>query len=79
MLNAELSLYNVTAGSAGIDMRQVQFSRISGAASATSGTAMLIKGGYTFANTIQAIDLEVAPTCLGVTSPYANRNTFVSP
>ena len=79
VLNADLSLYSVTAGSAGMDLRQVQFSRISGAASATTGTAMLIEGGYTFANTIQAIDLEVAQVCLGITSPYANRNTFVSP
>jgi hypothetical protein len=30
-------------------------------------------------NTIQAIDLEVAEVGLAITSPYANRNTFVSP
>jgi hypothetical protein len=60
-------------------MDQVQFSSISGAASATAGTAMLIQNGYTFSNTISAIDLEVAQTCLAITSPYANRNTFVSP
>jgi len=60
-------------------MDQVQFSSISGAASATTGTAMLIERGYTMANTIQAIDLEVAQTCLAITSPSANHNTFVSP
>ena len=60
-------------------MNQVQFSRISGAASATAGTAMLIQNGYSFANTIQAIDLEVAEIGIAITSPYANRNTFVSP
>jgi hypothetical protein len=60
-------------------MCQVQFSRISGAASATAGTAMLIQNGYSFANTIQAIDLEVAEIAIAITSPYATRNTFVSP
>ena len=60
-------------------MDQVQFSRISGAASATTGTAMLIERGYSFANTIQAIELEVAQVGLTINSPYANRNTFVSP
>ncbi len=40
---------------------------------------MVIAGGYTMANTIQAIDLEVAQTCLAITSPSANHNTFVSP
>jgi hypothetical protein len=79
VLNANIFTAAVTAGSAGLVMDQVQFSSISGAASATAGTAMLIQNGYTFANTIQAIDLEVAQTCLTITSPYANRNTFVSP
>jgi hypothetical protein len=59
-------------------MDQVQFSHISGAASATAGTAMLIERGYSFANTFQAIDLEVAEIGLTINSPYANRNTFVS-
>ena len=49
-------------------MNQVQFSRISGAASATAGTAMLIKNGYSFANTIQAIGLEVAEIGIAITS-----------
>ena len=60
-------------------MDQLQFSRISGAASATAGTALPIASGYTFANTIQAIDLEVAHIGLTITSPNASRNTFVSP
>src|SRR6516164_8022309 len=79
ILNADIFAVAVTAGSAGLVMDQVQFSRISGAASATDGTAMRIERGYSFANTIQAIDLEVAQICLAITSPYANRNTFVSP
>jgi hypothetical protein len=79
ILNADIFAVAVTAGSAGLVMDQVQFSRISGAASATAGTAMLIHNGYTFANTIEAIDLEVAQIGLTISSPYANRNTFVSP
>src|SRR5208282_3369982 len=77
--NADIFAVAVTAGSAGLVMTQVQFSRISGAASATAGTAMWLTNGYTFANTIQAIDLEVAEVGLTINSPYANRNTFVSP
>ena len=79
VLNADIFAVAVTAGSAGLVMNQVQFSHISGAASATAGTAMLIQNGYSFANTIQAIDLEVAEIGIAITSPYANRNTFVSP
>jgi hypothetical protein len=79
VLNADIFTVAVSAGSVGLMMDQVQFSRISGAAWATSGTAMLITNGYSFANTIQAIDLEVAEIGLTINSPYANRNTFVSP
>jgi hypothetical protein len=79
ILNADIFAVAVSAGSAGLVLDQVQFSRISGAASATTGTAMLIHNGYTMANTIQAIDLEVARTCLAITSPSASHNTFVSP
>jgi len=79
VLNANIFAVAVSAGSAGLVMDQVQFSSISGAASATTGTAMLIQNGYTFSNTISAIDLEVAQTCLAITSPSASHNTFVSP
>ena len=79
ILNADIFAVAVSAGSAGLVLDQVQFSRISGAASATIGTAMLIHNGYTMANTIQAIDLEVAQTCLAITSPSASHNTFISP
>ena len=79
VLNADIFAVAVSAGSVGLVMDQVQFSRISGAASATAGTALLVESGYSFANTIQAIDLEVAQVGLAITSPYANRNTFVSP
>jgi hypothetical protein len=79
VLNADIFAVAVTAGSAGLVLDQVQFSKISGAASATAGTALLIQNGYTFSNTISAIDLEVAQTCLAITSPAAVHNTFVSP
>jgi len=79
VLNADLSRYAVTTGTYGLYLDQVQFSRINGAASAAAGTALAIMNGYTFANTFQGIDLEVAQVCLGISSPYANRNTFVSP
>jgi len=80
VLNSDLFVVsNAAGGGAGLDFEQVQFSRISGAASAASGIAMLIGGGYTMANTIQAMDLEVARICLVITSPTANHNTFISP
>lgn len=66
-------------GGAGLALEQVQFSRISGAASAAAGTGLLIENGYSFANTIQAIDMEVAELCLAITSAKATHNTFISP
>jgi hypothetical protein len=80
VLNSEIfAIADAGGGGAGLDLEQVQFSKISGAASATTGTAMLIRGGYTLANTIQAMDLEVARVCLVIASPSANHNTFISP
>lgn len=68
-------------GAAGVALEQTQFSRISGAgsASAAGGTALLLEGGYNFANTIFAFDMENAPTCLGITFKHDGANTFVSP
>jgi hypothetical protein len=80
VLNSEIFVVSDAAGGGtGLALEQVQFSRISGAASATAGTGLSIENGYTFANTIQAIDLEVAELCLAVTSAQASHNTFVSP
>jgi len=80
VLNSEIfAVADAGGGGAGLDLEQVQFSKISGAGSATNGTAMLIHGGYTMANTIEAMDLEASPVCLVITSPSANHNTFVSP
>src|SRR5260370_2465249 len=80
VLNSALFVVSDAAGgAAGLAFEQVQFSRISGAASAASGIATLISGGYTMANPIQTRDLEVARICLVITSPTANHNTFISP
>src|SRR5262249_29732467 len=64
-------IYAVAAsagGAAGLALEQVQFSRISGAgtAAATGGTALLLEGGFNFANTIFAFDMEASPICLGI-------------
>lgn len=67
-------------GAAGIALEQTQISHILGAgsASAEGGAGLLIENGYSFANTIEAMDLEVAPTCLVIASPNAAHNTFIS-
>lgn len=80
VLNSDIFVVaDAAGGGAGLALEQLQFSRLSGAASATAGTGLSIENGYTFANTIQAIDLEVAELCLTVTSAQATHNTFVSP
>lgn len=80
VLNSDMFIVADSAGGgAGLALEQVQFSRISGAASATAGTGLSIENGYSFANTVQAIDVEVAELCLAITSPKATHNTFVSP
>ena len=68
-------------GAAGIALEQTQFSRISGAGSAsgTGGAAMLLENGSNFANTVFAFDFEVAPTCLSITANHDGQNSFVSP
>jgi Pectate lyase superfamily protein len=82
VLDSEIfAVADSAGGAAGIALEQTQFSRLSGAGSAAApgGAALLIENGYSFANTIEAMDLEVAPTCLVITSPRAVHNTFVSP
>lgn len=68
-------------GAAGIALEQTQISHIAGAGSAGAkgGVGLLIENGYSFANTIDAMDLEVAPTCLEIASRNAAHNTFISP
>jgi Pectate lyase superfamily protein len=82
VLNAEIfAVADSAGGAAGIALEQTQISRISGAGSAATkgGAALRIENGYSFANTIDAMDLEVAPTCLVIDSRNAAHNTFISP
>ena len=76
-----LAVADSAGGAAGIALEQTQISHISGAgsASASGGVALRIENGYSFANTIEAIDLEEAPICLVIASPNAAHNTFISP
>ncbi len=82
VLNSQIfAVADSAGGAAGIALEQTQISRISGAGSAAArgGAALLIENGYSFANTIDALDLEVAPTCLVINSRNAAHNTFISP
>jgi Pectate lyase superfamily protein len=82
VLNSQIfAVADSAGGAAGIALEQTQISRISGAgsASANGGVGLLIENGYSFANTIDAMDLEVAPTCLKIASRNAAHNTFISP
>ncbi|HEY3911282.1 MAG TPA: glycosyl hydrolase family 28-related protein [Stellaceae bacterium] len=82
VLNSQIfAVADSAGGAAGIALEQTQISRISGAgsASASGGVGLLFEHGYSFANTIDAMDLEVAPTCLAIDSRAAAHNTFISP
>jgi hypothetical protein len=83
VLNADAFIVaDVGRAGYGLGLNQVQFSRISGAASSTAGWAMWLGTGhtiYTISNTIQGFDLEESKWCLVNTSPSSARNTFVSP
>ena len=82
MLSSQIfAVADSAGGAAGIALEQTQISQISGAgsASAKGGAGLLIENGYSFANTIAAMDLEVAPTCLVIASRNAAHNTFISP
>jgi hypothetical protein len=80
VLDADIfAVADSAGGGAGIALEQTQFSHLRGAGSASAGAGLLIENGYSLANTIAAIDLEAAPTCLVLASPQAAHNTFVSP
>jgi hypothetical protein len=68
-------------GAAGIALEQTQFSLVSGSgtASGSGGRSLVLENGYNFSNTFSAIDLEVSPICLSMTSAHNGLNTFVSP
>lgn len=82
VLDSDLWAACVSAGGgAGIALEQTQFSRLSGAATAegTGGRGLVLENGYDFSNIFFALDLEVSPTCLSITTPHDGQNTFVSP
>jgi len=72
---------DATGGAAGMALEQVQFSRVSGAATAsgTGGRGVVLENGYNFSNTFAGLDLEVSPTCLSITFNHNGLNTFISP
>lgn len=80
VLNADAFVVaDVGPGGRALGLNQVQFSRISGAASSTGGWGMWLGSGYTIANTIQGFDLEESQWCVVNTSASSARNTFISP
>ncbi len=76
-----VAVADTAGGAAGMAPAQVQFSRISGAGSATAtgGTALLLESGFNFSNTIFAFDMEASPTCLGISFAHDGQNSFVAP
>ena len=80
VLNADAFIVAVTGRTGlGLALNQVQFSRISGAASSTEGWGMWLGSGHTIANTIHGFDFEESGWCVVNDSPSSQRNTFVSP
>lgn len=82
VLDSDLWAACVSAGgAAGLAFEQTQFSRISGSGTAegTGGRGVVLENGFNYANTFFALDLEVSPTCLSITTPHDGMNTFVSP
>ena len=82
VLDSDLWAACVSAGGgAGLAFEQTQFSRISGSGTAqgTGGRGVVLQNGFNYANTFLALDLEVSPICLSITTPHDGQNTFVSP
>ena len=82
VLDSDLWAACVSAGGgAGLAFEQTQFSRISGSGTAqgTGGRGLVLENGFNYANTFLALDLEVSPICLSITTPHDGQNTFVSP
>jgi hypothetical protein len=82
VLDSDIDAVCVSAGgAAGLAFEQTQFSRISGAGTAagTGGRGVVLENGYDFSNTFFALDLEVSPTCLSITTTHDGQNSFISP
>ena len=80
VLNWDIDTVCVSGGSgSGIDLEQLQFSTLRGAASATTGTAITLGPGYIFANTFEGLDLEASKVCISDMYPRTTNNTWTSP
>jgi hypothetical protein len=80
VLNWDINAVCVSGGGgSGLDLEQLQFSTVRGAASATTGTAITLGAGYIFANTFEGLDLEASPVCISDMSPRTTNNTWTSP
>lgn len=80
VLNWDIDAVCVSGGGgSGIDLEQLQFSTLRGAASATAGTAITLGPGYIFANTFEGLDLEASKLCISDTYPRTTNNTWISP
>jgi hypothetical protein len=77
VLNASAFIVADSAGSVGLHFEQVQFGTWRGAATAGSGAAIQIGAGYTFGNSLEALDLEASPECIVVAPGHAAVNTII--
>ena len=79
VLNWDVNAVCVSAGGgAGMDLEEVQFSTVRGAASAIAGTAITLGSGYIFANTFEGLDLKASPVCVSDMSPRTTNNIWTS-
>ena len=80
VLNWDIDVVCVSGGGgSGIDLEQLQFSTLRGAASATAGTAITLGPGYIFANTFEGLGLEASKVCISDMYPRTTNNTWTSP
>jgi hypothetical protein len=77
VLDADIFAVCDSAGWAGMDVRQLQFSTVKGAASGGHGYATALRDGYIFSNTF-SLDLEASPICKLLTDPRTSNNTWLS-
>ncbi len=79
VLATDISGVYDSAGALGIELRQVQFSRLRVAPSGARGTCLALRDGYVLSNVIQCPDLEVGEVGLEISSQAARSNGFICP
>jgi hypothetical protein len=77
VLDADIFAVCDSAGTVGMEIRQLQFSTVKGAASGAQGYAIALRGGYIFSNTF-SLDLEASPICKLLIDPRTSNNTWLS-